>query len=97
MEQLEDGRELDYIKDIKKLVRRIEYASIFPPKTLNELEKSIIAFDEVQKNEQGNLTIIDALLFPGGKIVSSGLNVRKQVLEDGCLNHLILLEFLEIF
>jgi taurine transport system permease protein len=72
MNELEDGRELDYIKDIKKLVRRIEYASIFPPKTLNEFEKSIIAFDQVQKEEQGGLTVIDALLFPAGKIVSNG-------------------------
>jgi len=72
MDGLDDGRELDYIKDIKKLVRRIEYASIFPPKTLNEFEKSIVAFDEVQKNEQGGLTVIDALLFPAGKIVSNG-------------------------
>ena len=54
MDGLDDGRELDYIKDIKKLVRRIEYASIFPPKTLDELEKSITSFEEVQKNEQGN-------------------------------------------
>ncbi len=72
MDGLEDGLELDYIKDIKKLVRRIEYASIFPPNTLNELEKAIIAFDKVQKNEQGNLRIIDIILFPAGTIVASG-------------------------
>ena len=72
MNNLDDGLELNYIKDIKKLVRRIEYASIFPPKTLNELEKSIIAFDVVQRKEQGNLKIIDTFLFPGGKIVASG-------------------------
>ena len=72
MDGLGDGRELNYIKDIKKLVNRIEYASIFPPATLNELEKSIIAFDKVQKNEQGNLRIIDTLLFPAGTIVASG-------------------------
>ena len=72
MDGLDDGRELDYIKDIKKLVRRIEYASIFPPNTLNELEKSIIAFDEIQRNEQGNLIFIDTLLFPAGTIVASG-------------------------
>ena len=72
MDGLDDGRELDYIKDIKKLVRRIEYASIFPPNTLNELENSIIAFDEVQRNEQGNLIFIDTLLFPAGTIVASG-------------------------
>ncbi len=72
MDGLGDGLELDYIKDIKKLVRRIEYASIFPPNTLDELEKSIRAFDEVQKNEQGNLRIIDIFLFPAGTIVASG-------------------------
>ena len=72
MDGLGDGLELDYIKDIKKLVRRIEYASIFPPKTLDELEKSIRAFDVVQKNEQGNLRIIDIFLFPAGTIVASG-------------------------
>ena len=72
MDGLEDGLELDYIKDIKKLVRRIEYASIFPPNTLNELENAIRAFDEVQNNEQGNLRTIDILLFPAGTIVASG-------------------------
>jgi len=72
MEGLGDGLELDYIKDIKKLVRRIEYASIFPPNTLDELEKAIRAFDKVQNNEQGNLRTIDILLFPAGTIVASG-------------------------
>jgi len=72
MDGLDDGQELDYIKDIKKLVRRIDYASIFPPNTLNELEKSIRSFDEVQNNEQGNLRTIDIFLFPAGTIVASG-------------------------
>ena len=72
MDGLGDGRELDYIKDIKKLVRRIEYASIFPPKTLDGLENAIRAFDKVQNNEQGNLRTIDIILFPAGTIVASG-------------------------
>ncbi len=72
MDGLDDGIELDYIKDIKKLVRRIEYASIFPPKTLDELEKAIRTFDKIQNNEQGNLRTIDVLLFPAGTIVASG-------------------------
>jgi len=72
MDGLGDGRELDYIKDIKKLARRIEYASIFPPKTLDELENAIRAFDKVQNNEQGNLRTIDIILFPAGTIVASG-------------------------
>jgi len=72
MNGLDDGLELDYIKDIKKLVRRIEYASIFPPNTLDELENAIRDFDKVQNNEQGNLRTIDILLFPAGTIVASG-------------------------
>jgi len=72
MDGLDDGLELDYIKDIKKLVRRIEYASIFPPNTLDGLENAIRDFDIVQNNEQGNLRTIDILLFPAGTIVASG-------------------------
>ena len=73
-DSLNDSQELEMtlIKEIKKLGQRIEYESVFPPKALDEMEKSIIEFDVVQKNEQGNLIYIDALLFPAGTIVSSG-------------------------
>jgi taurine transport system permease protein len=73
-EGLDDSQELEmtYIKEIKKLGQRIEYESVFPPKALDEMEKSIREFDVVQKNEQGNLIYIDMLLFPAGTIVASG-------------------------
>ena len=71
---LDDSQELEmkYIKEIKKLGRRIEYESIFPPNALDELEKSIRDFDRVQKKEQGAIRIKDILLFPAGTIVASG-------------------------
>ena len=71
---LDDSQELEtrYIKEIHKLGRRIEYESIFPPKALDKLEKSIRDFDVVQKKEQGSIRIIDMLLFPAGTIVASG-------------------------
>jgi len=71
---LNDDQELEmmYIKEIKKLAERIHYASIFPPKALDELEKSIRNFDKVQKKEQGGIRYRDIFLFPGGTIVSSG-------------------------
>jgi len=65
-------------KDILKIARRIEYASIFPPKTLDNMQKSILEFDEVQKKEQGNLRLVDIFLFPGGTIISSGPNCSEQ-------------------
>jgi len=65
-------------KDVLKIARRIEYASIFPPNTLDDMQKSIIEFDEVQKKEQGGLRLIDIFLFPTGTIISSGPNCSEQ-------------------
>jgi taurine transport system permease protein len=65
-------------KDVLKIARRIEYASIFPPNTLDGMQKSILNFDEVQKNEQGSLRLVDIFLFPAGTIVSSGPNCSEQ-------------------
>tara|TARA_B100000579_G_scaffold286262_1_gene237277 strand:- start:1513 stop:3423 length:1911 start_codon:yes stop_codon:yes gene_type:complete len=61
-----------FAKDILKIARRIEYASIFPPETLKDLEKSIVEFNDIQKKEQGNLRLIDIFLFPTGNIGYSG-------------------------
>ena len=44
--------ELGWIKDILKLNQRIEYASIFPPKALDAMEKAIRDFDVVQKKNK---------------------------------------------
>jgi taurine transport system permease protein len=65
-------------KDVFKIARRIEYASIFPPKTLNAMKQAIIEFDNVQKKEQGSLRLIDIFLFPSGTIISSGPNCSEQ-------------------
>ena len=65
-------------KNILKIARRIEYASIFPPNTLDDMQKSILTFDEVQKKEQGSLRLVDIFLFPAGTIVSSGPNCSEQ-------------------
>ena len=53
-----------FAKDVLKIARRIEYASIFPPNTLDDMQKTIVEFDDVQKKEQGGLRWIDILLFP---------------------------------
>ena len=78
--ELDDAREIAsaLAKDVLKIARRIEYASIFPPKTLDAMERSLIEFDHVQKKEQGNLRLIDIFLFPSGTIMSSGPNCSEQ-------------------
>ncbi len=65
-------------KDVLKIARRIEYASIFPPKTLDTMQQAIIEFDVIQKKEQGSLRFIDIFLFPTGTIISSGPNCSEQ-------------------
>ncbi len=65
-------------KDIVKIARRIEYASIYPPAALNEMKNAIIEFDNVQKNQQGGLWLVDLILFPAGTIVSSGTSCSEQ-------------------
>ena len=77
---LDDTQEITsaLAKDVLKIARRIEYASIFPPKTLNGMQKSIVEFDHVQKKEQGSLRFVDIFLFPAGTIVSSGPSCSEQ-------------------
>ncbi len=77
---LDDTQEIasTYAKDIVKIARRIEYASIYPPNALNEMQDAIIEFDNLQKSEQGGLRLVDILLFPAGTIVASGPSCSEQ-------------------
>ena len=78
--ELDDTQEVasTLAKDVLKIARRIEYASIFPPKTLDGMQKALIEFDHVQKKEQGSLRLVDIFLFPAGTIVSSGPSCSEQ-------------------
>jgi len=77
---LDDTQEIasNYAKDIVKITRRIEYASIYPPNALNKMQNAIIKFDNLQKSEQGGLRLVDILLFPAGTIISSGTSCSEQ-------------------
>ena len=66
-----DKLEKEYIREIGKIAARITRSNIFPPKTLDNIEKAIRQFDYVQKKEQGDLGTIDTFLFPTGTIIAS--------------------------
>jgi len=78
--KFDDSNEItsSFAKDILKIARRIEYASIFPPQTLIEMQSSIVNFDTLQKKEQGSLKWVDFFLFPSGTIMSSGPSCTEQ-------------------
>ena len=77
---LNDSEEIasTYGKNIVKIARRIEFASIYPPNTLNGIQNAIIKFEDTQKKAQGSLRFIDIFLFPAGTIVASGPSCSEQ-------------------
>ena len=77
---LSDSEEVasTYAKNIVKIARRIEFASIYPPNSLDKMQVAIVKFDNAQKKEQGGLRLIDIFLFPAGTIVASGPSCSEQ-------------------
>ena len=77
---LSDNEEIasTYAKNIVKIARRIEFASIYPPNALDNMQAAIIKFENAQKNAQGGLRFIDMFLFPAGTIVASGPSCSEQ-------------------
>ena len=67
-----------YAKNIVKIARRIEYASIYPPNVLDGMQNAIIKFDAAQLKAQGGLRFIDIFLFPAGTIIASGPSCSEQ-------------------
>ena len=77
---LNDSEEVasTYAKNIVKIARRIEFASIYPPNSLNKMQNAIVKFDNAQLQAQGGLRFIDILLFPAGTIIASGPSCSEQ-------------------
>ena len=69
---LNDSEEVasTYAKNIIKIARRIEYASIYPPNALDKMQNAIVKFDNAQLKIQGGLRFVDIFLFPAGTIVA---------------------------
>ena len=77
---LNDSEEVasTYAKNIVKIARRIEFASIYPPNALDKMQNAIVKFDNAQLKIQGGLRFIDIFLFPAGTIVASGPSCSEQ-------------------
>ena len=78
--ELNDSEEVAsaYAKNIVKIARRIEFASIYPPNSLDKMQGAIVKFDNAQIQVQGGLRFVDIFLFPAGTIVASGANCSEQ-------------------
>ncbi|MDB3931451.1 ABC transporter permease subunit [Candidatus Pelagibacter sp.] len=79
-DELSDSEEVasEYAKNIVKIARRIEFASIYPPNALDDLQKAVVNFDNTKNEIQGGLRLVDIFLFPAGTIVASGQSCSEQ-------------------
>jgi taurine transport system permease protein len=79
-DELSDSEEVEseYAKNIVKIARRIEFASIYPPNALDGLQKAVVNFDNTKNEIQGGLRLVDVFLFPAGTIVASGQSCSEQ-------------------
>jgi taurine transport system permease protein len=79
-DELSDSEEVasEYAKNIVKIARRIEFASIYPPNALDDLQKAVVNFDNTKNEIQGSLRLVDIFLFPAGTIVASGQSCSEQ-------------------
>ena len=79
-DELNDSEEVasEYAKNIVKIARRIEFASIYPPNALDGLQKAVVNFDNAKNEIQGGLRLVDIFLFPAGTIVASGQSCSEQ-------------------
>ncbi len=77
---LDDSEEVasTYAKNIVKIARRLEFASIYPPNALDKMQNAIVKFDNAQIEAQGGLRYVDIILFPAGTIVASGPSCSEQ-------------------
>ena len=77
---LNDSEEVasSYAKNIVKIARRIEFASIYPPNALDKMQNAIVNFDKAQIKAQGGLRFVDIFLFPAGTIIASGPSCSEQ-------------------
>jgi taurine transport system permease protein len=77
---LDDSEEVtsSYAKNIDKIARRLEFASIYPPNVLDKMQNAIIKFDNAQIKTQGGLRYVDMFLFPAGTIIASGQSCSEQ-------------------
>jgi taurine transport system permease protein len=79
-DELSDSEEVasEYAKNIVKIARRIEFASIYPPNALDDLQKAVVNFENTKNEIQGGLRLVDIFLFPAGTIVASGQSCSEQ-------------------
>ncbi|MEM7256504.1 MAG: ABC transporter permease [Pseudomonadota bacterium] len=67
-----------FLKQMNKMLKRIDDGTVFPPGTLAPIENSVRLFEAEVSEQKGSLKIIDALALPSGTIVAGSTNCSEQ-------------------
>lgn len=68
----------DFSRQMNKLLKRIDNGNIFPPDALDSIETALVNFNDVKKDREGGLRLIDALAMPSGTIVAGNTACSEQ-------------------
>ncbi len=72
-----DARD-DYLKQVNKILKRVDDGTVFPPQALDGVEASVIKFEAEVSNQKGTLKLIDAIAMPSGTIVAGATACSEQ-------------------
>jgi len=78
LEADEKESRIKFIKQIGKLVKRIDDGTVFPPSALDPVENAVRLFEAEKSNQKGALNYIDALAMPAGTIVAGNTACSEQ-------------------
>lgn len=69
---------VDFVKNLKRVLQRIDDGVIFPPTAMDSVQQALVSFDREQKRQQGSLKYIDSFAMPGGKISAGSSSCSEQ-------------------
>jgi taurine transport system permease protein len=78
LSETEINQRKDFSQVLTRVLGRIDDAFIFPPTALVGVETALAALEKEQRSQQGGMTLINALLMPGGRIEAGSSNCSEQ-------------------
>lgn len=67
-----------YVKAVDRIFKRLDDGTIFPSESMDTINAAITDLDDAKDDAKGNLTLIDAVFFPGKGVVKSKTQCTEQ-------------------
>lgn len=67
-----------YVKSVERIFKRLDDGTIFPPRSLDELNNSVNSFLSAIREAKGSLNVVQAILIPGRGVIKSKTQCTEQ-------------------